>query len=110
MAQRMTSAGGVHTLDFAHLEIVSALRRRWAAGELGDARAQEALDDLAATPIPRHRAARFAQRAWELRHTHTPYDAAYVALAELLRVPLLTTDARLARSRGHRAEIIEATA
>jgi len=35
----------------------------------------------------------------------TAYDAAYVALAEALRAPLLTCDARLASAHGHSAEI-----
>jgi predicted nucleic acid-binding protein len=46
-------------------------------------------------------------RLWEVRPSHTPYDAAYVALAERLGLPLVTTDRRLARSHGHRAEIID---
>jgi predicted nucleic acid-binding protein len=37
----------------------------------------------------------FADRIWELRHTVTSYDAWYVALAEALRLPLATLDARL---------------
>lgn len=35
----------------------------------------------------------------------TAYDGAYVVLAEALDAPLLTCDAKLGRSRGHRAEI-----
>jgi predicted nucleic acid-binding protein len=35
----------------------------------------------------------------------TAYDGAYVALAEALDAPLLTCDARLAGSHGHRATI-----
>lgn len=35
----------------------------------------------------------------------TTYDAAYVALAESLDIPLLTRDARLSRSSGHAARI-----
>jgi predicted nucleic acid-binding protein len=35
----------------------------------------------------------------------TAADAAYVALAELLDVPLITRDRRLARSSGHTARI-----
>jgi len=45
------------------------------------------------------------ERIWELRHTITAYDASYVALAELLDVPLVTCDAKLATSNGHKAEI-----
>jgi predicted nucleic acid-binding protein len=36
----------------------------------------------------------------------TAYDAAYVALAEALDCPLVTTDLRLATAKGHRAEIL----
>lgn len=38
-----------------------------------------------------------AERAWALRDNLTIYDAAYVALAELVGVPLVTLDAGLAR-------------
>jgi predicted nucleic acid-binding protein len=99
-----------HTLDFAHLEILSALRNGLAAGRLVPERAGLAVDDLMAAPLELHRAAPFASRVWALRATHTPYDAAYVALAEALDAPLVTTDPRLARSRGHRATIVEARA
>jgi len=39
---------------------------------------------------------------WELRETITAYDAAHVTLAERLDGPLVTGDARLARSSGSR--------
>jgi len=37
--------------------------------------------------------------------TVTPYDAAYVALAEALDVVLLTTDAQLSRTPGVRCRV-----
>jgi predicted nucleic acid-binding protein len=44
-------------------------------------------------------------RCWELRENLTVYDAAYVALAELLDLALLTADARLANAPGLRCKI-----
>lgn len=49
-------------------------------------------------------------RAWELRDNATPYDAVYVALAELLGCPLLTGDQRLARAPGIRCPVEVLTA
>ncbi len=104
----MRRARSLHTLDLAYVEVVSTLRRLEARRELGNQRARQALSDLATAPVTRHPAAPYAERIWELRKNHSAYDAAYVALAEALSMPLLTTDQRLARATGHRARIIEA--
>ena len=105
---QIRKARALHTLDFAYLEILSALRRKTALGELSNQGARKALIDLESAPLILHPAAPGAGRIWELRHNHTPYDAAYIALAEALDMPLVTTDSRLARSTGHSAQIIEA--
>ncbi len=42
---------------------------------------------------------------WRLRSNLTAYDAAYVALAVVLDVPLLTLDARIAAAPGHGAAV-----
>lgn len=44
-------------------------------------------------------------RCWELRENLTVYEAAYVALAELLETILVTADTRLAGASGPRGEI-----
>ena len=44
-------------------------------------------------------------RMWELRRNVTAYDAAYLALAEALLVPLVSCDARLASAPGHSARV-----
>ena len=38
--------------------------------------------------------------AWQSRHTVTFYDGLYVALATVLRVPLLTGDVKLSKAPG----------
>lgn len=87
------------------VEVLHSLRRLEAAGEVGEdliGAAVAALDDLRAI---RHDHAILRSRIWTLRHNLTAYDAAYVALAEALDAPLLTSDARLARSSGHNARV-----
>jgi predicted nucleic acid-binding protein len=42
---------------------------------------------------------------WRLRSNLTAYDAAYVAVAEVLDRPLVTLDATLARAPGHGAVV-----
>lgn len=91
-----------HLLD---LEIVQVLRRACLIGELQPHRAAEALADLDGLRIVRHPHEPYVPRIWQLRHSLTAYDAAYVALAEALDAPLLTRDARMASAHGYRARI-----
>jgi predicted nucleic acid-binding protein len=87
------------------VEVAQALRRYTGRGELTPARGAEAIQLLVDFPLVRYPHAPLLARIWELRANLTAYDAAYVALAEALRAPLLTADARLAASPGHGAEI-----
>lgn len=91
-----------HVID---LEAVSAWRRLTAGGELDERRARLALDDLQALRIERVRHGPLLDRCWELRDNITIYDAAYVALAELLDVTLVTTDSKLSKAPGARCEV-----
>ena len=75
------------------------------SGDLSDERFALALDDLEALELARFPALPLMRRAYELRANVTAYDAAYVALAEVLRCPLVTADARLARAPGLRCEV-----
>jgi predicted nucleic acid-binding protein len=87
------------------LEVVSVWRGLARAGRLDPRRVGLALDDLQDLPIQRVEHTPLLTRCWELRENLTIYDAAYVALAEALQVPLLTGDRRLARSTGPRCTI-----
>jgi predicted nucleic acid-binding protein len=91
--------------ELADLEVASVLRRQMRAGALDARRAVLALDDLAALPARRAPHRPLLARCWELRDNLTPYDAAYVALAEALRATLLTADRRLARAPGTHCDI-----
>ena len=87
------------------LEVMSAWRRLVAAGDVDERRARLALDDLGALRLQRASHAALLARCWDLRHNVTIYDAAYIALAELLATTLLTGDARLAAAPGARCSI-----
>ena len=91
-----------HLLD---VEVISAWRRLAAAGALDERRAALARDDLASLRIERLAHAPLLERCWELRDALSVYDATYVAIAELLEVPLLTADRRLAAAPGLRCEV-----
>jgi len=69
-----------------------------AAGGLDERRARLALADLQGLRVDRVRHGTLLDRCWELRDNLTVYDAAYVALAELLEVTLVTADGH---SRRH---------
>jgi predicted nucleic acid-binding protein len=91
-----------HLLD---LEVAQVLRRYCLSGEMTPLRGREAIADLLNIPIARYPHDIFLDRIWGLRNTMTAYDAAFVALAESLPAPLLTCDAKLAATIGHRATI-----
>jgi len=101
----LDSSEALHAPHLIDLEILQVLRRFAARGRWQDARAAEALSDFEAIRITRHAHAPLRDRIWELRANVTAHDAAYIALAELLRCPLVTRDRRLTKAPGHRADV-----
>jgi predicted nucleic acid-binding protein len=91
--------------ELADLEVVSVLRKQLAIGALDGRRAGLALTDLAELPLRRAPHLPLLARCWELRDNFTVYDAAYVALAEVLDAPLVTADSRLGRAPGTTCQI-----
>lgn len=91
-----------HLLD---IEVAQVLRRYVREKTITARRAQEALEDLADLRLSRYPHDVLIPRIWDLRATLTAYDAAYVALAELLDAPLLTGDRKIAAASGHHAKV-----
>jgi predicted nucleic acid-binding protein len=88
----------LHAPALCDLEVASALRRLVLRRETTLERAGEALSDLLDMPLTRHGHESLLWRILSLRKNFSVYDASYVALAELLAAPLLTTDHSLARA------------
>ena len=106
VAERALAAEeSLHAPHLLDIEVAQVMRRYTLAGELPVARAAEALDDFADLPITRYAHADLLSRVWSLRESLSAYDAVYVALAEALQSPLVTTDRKLARAHGHGATI-----
>jgi predicted nucleic acid-binding protein len=82
----------------AHIdaEVLACLDRLVATAGLSAGVADDAAERLAAMPLVRRPLDDLVLPAWTGRATRGPSDALYVALADRLRAPLVTTDARLA--------------
>ncbi len=93
-------AVALHVPHVVDVEVLQAFRRYVRHGEFDDRAAGEAIRCLHDLDLERHAHEPLADRIWALRANLTAYDAAYVALAEVLDASLLTCDARLARAPG----------
>lgn len=86
-------------------EVLSALRGLVRGRKFEGAAAAELVADLMVLPVDRWHMSPLLPRMWELRENLTPYDAAYVALAELTGAVLVTGDERMTASSGTRCEV-----
>jgi predicted nucleic acid-binding protein len=91
--------------EHLRVEVTSAIRGMWLAGKLTDDRADVAVRILNRLAIRYASWDELADRVWELRHNVTPYDAAYLALAEARGCRLVTTDGKLRDCPGLRCEV-----
>ena len=95
----------LHSPQLLDLEIIQVLRRLVLKKVITESRADEAIHDLVDLRMHRYPHLPFLGRIWQLRHTVSSYDAAYIVLAEMLGAPLITRDGRLASASGHRASV-----
>ena len=81
-------------------ECANIIRRHELNGLVSADQAVQAHTDLLDLPVDLWPYEVLAARVWELRLNLTSYDAAYVALAEVLELPLVTLDGRIRRAPG----------
>lgn len=102
---RLLRVDRLHAPHLIGVEVLSAVRGLLARGAISEPVARGALDRVAMLRMSLHAFGPFQHRVWELRDNATPYDAWYLALAEAVDEPLITTDAKLATVPGVRCEV-----
>lgn len=104
-AQRRLDGDEVIAPELIDLEVLNVVRRLVRGGQVSEPDARAGLIAIAQAPIERFSHAGLLHRSWELRDNLSAYDAAYVALAEIFDVTLVTRDVRLARAPGLRCAV-----
>lgn len=100
-----TQAGETFAPELLDLEVTQVLRRLAHRRTMRQEHAAACLGLLQEMRIKRQPHRPLLKRIWQLRHSFTAYDAAYVALAEGLDAPLFTRDRKLADSGVHTARV-----
>ena len=102
-------SGGAHeSLHVPHLfevEVLHAIGGLTLGAGIPAHRGLRAMEALSDSRLARYSHAPLVARIWELRENLTSYDASYVALAEVLDAPLVTTDGKLGRACGHQGRV-----
>lgn len=92
--------------ELIDIEVVQTLRKMVRRRIVPEREARRLVGQLDEIALVRRRHRPFLHRIWELRDNLTAYDATYVALAEALGCPLVTSDVKLAGAAGVRCEIV----
>jgi predicted nucleic acid-binding protein len=104
-AQALARSSPLSAPSLLDLEVLQTIRKKVLAGDLTPSAGAEAVNRFKRLPIARHPHAALIDRIWTLRSNLTAYDAAYVALAERLRLSLLTADAAFTAAPGIRCPV-----
>jgi predicted nucleic acid-binding protein len=105
IAQRLACTQALYAPYVLDGEVISALLGLIRGKKITEREADTAVSSYRAFPIERHDVFPAWPRLKSLHANLSAYDAQYVALAEALRVPLITADARIKRSLAARCEI-----
>ena len=105
LLERLAVDGDLHAPCMLDLEVTGALRRLVESGQISPDRADDARRDFAELAVLRYTATPLLERVWTLLPALAPAEASFIALAELLDAPLVTTDPSLAVATGHAAQV-----
>jgi predicted nucleic acid-binding protein len=94
--RRLAVLGTAHVPDLFDSEVMNVVRHRHLAGRFDDGAVAEIIAHLRAGQFSRHPVRALLDDMWTLHDDLTMYDAAYVALAARLGLPLVTVDQKLA--------------
>lgn len=94
----IASAQAVAAPEYLHIELVSACRRLVIGRHLKEKDALARLGEYQDFPIVRFDTGALVSKIMGLRRNFSAYDAGYVALAEILDIPLMSYDVRLRRA------------
>jgi predicted nucleic acid-binding protein len=104
IARRLAQAR-LHAPDHLPVEVTNVIRRQHNAALLTTTEARLAIEGYWTLAIQLWPFETLRDRAWAHGANLSSYDAAYVALAERLGVPLITGDVRIERAPGVECEI-----
>ena len=105
-AESIVAQGNLVAPELALVEATNIFRRLELARELSSTESNAAQRDLLRLNLELFPFEPVAERVWDLRKNITSYDAFYVAVAELLDLPLATLDRRLTRAAGPKCTFV----
>jgi predicted nucleic acid-binding protein len=105
VARRVTAAQTLCAPYVLDGEVIATLLGLMRGQKISGREADAALSNYRAFPVERQDVLPLWPRLKSLHANLSAYDAQYVALAEALRVPLITADARIKRSGIARCEV-----
>jgi len=96
LRRRLAALSTAHVPDLFDSEVINVARHRHLAGRFDHDTVAEIRSHLRAGQFSRHPVRAMLEDMWGLHDNLSMYDAAYVALAARLGLPLVTVDRNLA--------------